>query len=366
MILHAIILSATPMIAPQDPGSRELRFVPPSGVSLAIAGTETHDLLMESLLTRRGTEEAAAAPIELRLRSKLETVIADGFLEEAGRLRRRYMDISGRLELIDPKSYVEETGEWSGQVIELSSPFQGVSVAFQPVPDKPGRFGRHYDGRALKESFLPTLEAPFDWGRFLALAPDQTARSVQLGDRWSLPVEVLQPLLAPSGFLAWRGEEAADEQILRAFQSGVAGNTYIGFDGSVAGQVEAEVKAVGGDSPESSFVELELSFDVTLRSDRSDFVSENRVEVEAVEQVQTLGAQLAVNLKGGARLRWSVADNRPLGATVLCDEIVELAVQILPPESEVVEQSIRMVGGLANRLEFRQVEVVAPTRSEGR
>ena len=59
------------MIAPQDPGSRELRFVPPSGVSLAIAGTETHDLLMESLLTRRGTEEAAAAPIELRLRSKL-------------------------------------------------------------------------------------------------------------------------------------------------------------------------------------------------------------------------------------------------------------------------------------------------------
>ncbi len=366
MILHAIILSAAPMLVPQDSGTHELRFVPPSCDSLAIVGTETHDLLMESLLTRRGTEEAAAAPIELRLRSKLETVIADAFRQESGRLRRKYMDLTGRLELIDPKSFVEETGEWSGQVIELSSPFESVSVAFQPIPGQPSRFGRHYEGRALKESFLPTLEAPFDWGRFLALAPEQAARSVQLGDRWSLPAEVLQPLLAPSGFVSWRGDDSADEQILRAFQSGVAGNIYIGFDGGVAGKVDAEVKAVGGDSPQSRFVEFELSFDITLRSDRSDFVSENRVEVEAVEQVQTLGAQLAVNLKGGARLRWSVAENRPLGATVLCDEVVELAVQLLPPESEVVEQSIRLIGGLANRLEFRQVEVVAPPRSEGR
>jgi len=321
---------------------------------------------MESLLTRRGAEAPASAQIELRLRSRLETVIAEGFREEAGRLRRRYMDLSGRLELIDPKSFVEETGEWSGQVIELSSPFQSVSVAFQPIPGQPDRFGRHYDGRALRESFLPTLEAPFDWGRFLALAPDESGKAVQIGDRWTLPVEVLQPLLAPSGFLSWRGEESADPQILRAFQSGVAGNAFIGFDGSAAGGVDVEVKVIGGDSPESRFVELELSFDVTLRSDRSDFVSENRVDVEALEQVQTLGAQLAVKFKGGARLRWSVAENRPLGATVLCDEIVELAVQILPPESEPVEQSIRMVGGVANRLEFRQVEVVAPQRSEGR
>jgi len=366
MIAHAIIFSAAPLLAPQESGALELRFEPPAGASLAIAATETHDLLMESLLTRRGEQEPASAQIELRLRSKLETVIADGFREEAGRFRRRYMDLAGRLDLIDPASFVEATGEWSGQSIELSSPFESVSVAFQPVPGRPGLFGRHYDGRALKESFLPTLEAPFDWGRLLALGPDQAAKAVQLGDRWSLPVEVLQPLVTPSGFLSWRGDESADEQILRAFQSGVAGNTYIGFDGNAAGKVNAEVKAIGGDTPQSRYVELELEFDVTLRSDRSGFISENRIDVEAVEQVQTLGAQLAVNLKGGARVRWSIAENRPLGATVLCDEIVELAVQILPPESEPVEQSIRMVGGLANRLEFRQVDVVPPPRSEGR
>jgi len=366
MILHAIVASAAPLLlsAAQEPV--EVRFDPSPGASLAITATETHDLLLESLVTRRGAGSPAQAEIELRLRSRLETVIADGFKEEAARRRRRYLGLEGRLELVDPRSLNEETGEWSGQIIELTSPFDGVSVAFEPIPGSPGRFGRHYDGRALREAFLPTLEAPFDWGRFLGTAPGRAARSVSQGDRWSLPPEVLQPLLAPSGFLLWRGNEGADEQILRAFQSGVAGNLYLGFDGRVEGTVEASVKTIGGDSPATRFVEFEFKFDVTMRSDRTEFIKENRLDAEAREQVETLSAQLAVQAKGGATLRWSVADQQPIGALVLCDEIVELAVQILPPEGGPVEQRIRMVGGLANRLEFREVQQAAPLRSEGR
>ncbi|MDB2575853.1 hypothetical protein N9Z54_01490 [Planctomycetota bacterium] len=366
MILHVMVASAAPFLLARTQEPIELRFEPPSGASLAISATESHDLLLESLVTRRGSEEPAQAEIELRLRSRLETVVADGFKEEAGRRRRRYLGLEGRLELVDPRSINEETGEWSGQVVELTSPFEGVSVAFQPLPGSDDRFGRHYDGRALREGFLSSLEAPFDWGRFLGSGTDREARSVSLGDRWSLPPEVLQPLLAPSGFLLWRGGEGADEQILRAFQGGVAGNLHIGFGGSVEGTVEATVKAIGGDSPESRFVEFEFKFDVTMRSDRTEFIKDNRIEAEARERVQTLAAQLAVQAKGGATLRWSVADQQPVGAMVVCDEIVELAVQILPPESEPVEQRIRMVGGLANRLEFREVQQQAPPRSEGR
>ncbi len=366
MILHVMVASAAPLLLARVQEPVELRFSPPSGAALAISATETHDLLLESLVTRRGAEAPAEAGIQLRLRSRLETVVADGFNEEAGRRRRRYLGLEGRLELVDPRSINEETGEWSGQIVELTSPFDGVSVAFQPLPGSVDGFGRHYDGRALREAFLPTLEAPFDWGRFLGSAAGREARSVSLGDRWSLPPEVLEPLLAPSGFLLWRGEEGADEQILRAFQSGVAGNLYLGFDGSVEGTVEASVKAIGGDSPESQFVEMEFKFDVTMRSDRTEFIKENRLEAEAQERVQTLSAQLAVQAKGGATLRWSVADQQPVGAMVLCDEVVELAVQILPPESEPVEQRIRMVGGLANRLEFREVQQQVPPRSEGR
>ena len=366
MMLHTLVLSAAPLLqAPaQDP--IELRFDPPVGSALTITATESHDLLMESLLTTRGGGKAIPANIDLRLRSRLETVIADLHADDAGRLRRRYMDLSGRLEMVDPDSVNEATGEWKGDVLELSSPFKDLSVAFQPAASQPGGFGRHFDGRTLRESFLPVLEAPFDWGRFLALPAGRASRAVTLGDRWELPPEVLQPLLAPSGFLAWRGEEDADAQILRAFDCGVAGNMYIGFDGDVSGKVEAQVKEIGGDSPEALFVELEIAVDVTLRSDRSSFIKENRIEAETVEQVQTLGARLSVRVKGGVRLRWSVADQVPLGAFALCDEVAELAVQILPPEGEQVEQRIRLAGGLANQLTFRQSPLEAPMRTEGR
>lgn len=366
MIPFTLVLSSAAALIGQEPATVAMRFDPPVGASLVVTSTETHDLLLEELVTRRGEGAPAPSEVALRLRSRLETSIAEGYREEAGRLRRRYIALDGRLELVDPASVDEDSGEWRGDTLPLTSPFAGVSVTFQPAEEQPGGFGRHFDGRALREGFLPTLDAPFDWGRFLPEAAGGTPDDLKVGARWELPAEVLQPLLAPGGFLAWRGDEKADEQIIRAFDCGVAGNHYLGFDGRVEGSVRARLKSVGGETPASRFAEVELEFDVTLRSDRSGFIEENRIEVEAVEGIKTLGARLAAQVKGGAVIRWSLTDHQPLGAVVLCDEVVELAVQVLPPDGVPVEQSIRMVGGLANRLKFMVAEQLPPHRTEGR
>jgi len=365
-MMHLAVLFAAPALVVQEPEVVSLRFDPPVGASIVTTTTETHDLLLEELLTRRGAGPAGSSDVALRLRSRFETTIAEGYREESGRLRRRYLGLEGRLELVDPASVDETTGEWRGDTLAVTSPFEQVSVTFQPAAGHPDGFGRHYDGRALREQFLPTLDAPFDCGRVLAVPAGQAAREARVGDRWDLPPAVLQPLLSPTGFLAWRGDKDADEQILRAFDCGVAGNHYLGFDGRVEGAVTARVKALGGETPEARFAEVELEFDVTLRSDRSSFIQENRIDVEAEEGIQTLGARLSTRVKGGAVVRWSLTDHQPLGAVVLCDEVVELSVQILPPDGVLVEQSIRMTGGLANRLAFREATQLPPQRTEGR
>ena len=50
----------------------------------------------------------------------------------------------------------------------------------------------------------------------------------------------------------------------------------------------------------------------------------------------------------------------------ICDETVSMSVSVLPSESDPVQQSMAMVGGIANRLAFRRIPLAPVRRTEGR
>ena len=143
-------------------------------------------------------------------------------------MRRRFLDVAGVVQLVDPTSINEETGEWNGAEFKLTSPSVGVSVAFHPAKGQPDGYGRHFDGKALREPLLPRLAVPFDWSALLPPPGENGAASLELGESFTIRPEVLEPLVAPTGFLPWRGGKRADPQILRAHASGLGGNLRSG------------------------------------------------------------------------------------------------------------------------------------------
>jgi len=368
----AALVAGAALQTPQEPQqetqarTHEFRFEPPVGMALATTVTESHDLLLVELETRRGDEAPRDADAALRLRSRADVLFADERDGETGRIRRRYVDIAGSIQLVDPESFNEETGEWNGSEFKITSRLAGISVAFQPAENQPGGFGRHFDAKALREPILPLLAPPVDWSTFFPPKGEDGVARGALGDSWSLAPELLQPLLAPTGFLGWRGGEGADPQILRAHASGVGGNLHLGFEGGATGTATATIKQIGGDPSLGRYAEIELAYDIVVQADRTDFADEQRLEREGDEGIEMLGATLRVHLKGGATIRWAFELGRPTAVFVAADESVTMSVRVLPPDGEAVEQSMRMVGALVNGLKFREMPLAPVTRREGR
>ncbi len=341
-----------------------LRFERPERLGLSVITNETHDLVLQSLTTQFGDADPIEQPTAMRLRTRTQVAAVDE-VDGPTRLRRRFLDAEGTIQVMDPAAVDEAAGTWQGVEFSLKSPFPGVSVAFTPVPGQPGGFGRHYDSTALRESLLPRLATPTDWSTLLpAVDSDGAPRALELGDTWELPIASLEPLLAPSGFMGWRAaEEGADEQVLRAFASGVGGNLHLAFDGDAEGDVTARLETVGVEGDDGRYAEIRVKFDIAMRGDRDEFVDDRRMESEGELDVDVIGALLVIGLEGEATIRWSLELDRPLRAIVAARESVEMTVRVLPENGQVVTQTIAMRGSLANSVKVSNVPL-APSKRE--
>ncbi|QDV07555.1 hypothetical protein Poly30_30810 [Planctomycetes bacterium Poly30] len=337
--------------------------------ALGVTVKETHDLLLMSLTTQFGEADPVPSTVAMRLRTRMDSAMAEEAVdtgEGPGAMRRRYLAHEGEIQVIDPGSVDEVAGTWNGVTIALKSPLEGTSVAFVPADAQPGGFGRHFDALALRESALPKLSAPTDWSRYLKPADADGKHMIALGDQWTLDIALLEPLLAPAGFLGWRtekpkeGEEKreSDQQILRAFTSGVGGNLQLGFDGEVSGTAEARLQTVGVDPDNGRYGQIQIDFDLTFRADREDFVDARRLEEDGEMDVEVLGGELEVGVKGVAFVNWGLALGRPFSCLVTGEESVVMTVRVLPPDSQnVVSQAMSMKGGLAHGLTFKELDL---------
>lgn len=338
-----------------------LRFDRPAKAGLAVTTSETHDLVLQSLTTQFGEEDAVEQPTSMRLRSRADVAVIDE-AADAGAVRRRYVAGEATLQIMDPSAVNEEEGTWQGFEIKLGTPVQDLSVVFVPAEAQPEGFGRHFDATPLRETVLPQLSAPADWGAFLPkAAADGERAELELGDEWKLDPMALEPILAPSGFMGWRpGEEAvSDPQILRAFTSGVGGNLQLAFDGTVTGTASARLDTVGVDPDVGRYADITLKFDLAMRADRDAFVDDRRMESEGEMDVEMLGAQLSVALEGEGSIRWSLEQQRPVGGIVAARENVTMTVRVMPQsgdqQGQVVSQTIHMKGSIVNNLKCRTV-----------
>ncbi|MEM1453225.1 MAG: hypothetical protein AAF726_24720 [Planctomycetota bacterium] len=363
----ALLLAGFVCLAPasaQTGRKYELRYDPPTDQALAMTTTEAHDLNLTELLLKRGDGEPIQQRAALQLRTRADALIADEREPATGRLRRRFLDVAGVVQLVDPTSINEETGEWNGAEFKLTSPSVGVSVAFHPAKGQPDGYGRHFDGKALREPLLPRLAVPFDWSALLPPPGENGAASLELGESFTIRPEVLEPLVAPTGFLPWRGGKRADPQILRAHASGLGGNLQIGFDGKVSGTVEGRLSEIGGDPDAGRYADLTYTFTIELEADRTDFVDERRLEREG--DLETRGAVLRAKLEGTCVVRWGLDGGLPVSASLGADETVQMSVRVQPPGGEQAEQTMRMKGRLLNGIRFRTMPLSPPQRSVGR
>ncbi|MEM6672827.1 MAG: hypothetical protein AAF726_08270 [Planctomycetota bacterium] len=371
-------LALVPLALPASEAHQKtvLRYEPPTDRALSLAVTETHDLTLRTLSTRVGDAEPVEGSDSFRLRTRVDTVFADEHADTDGSpIRRRYLDAAATLTVSPPLVEGEEAPDESRRRdYALMSPFRDVSVVYVPADGQPEGFGRHYDARSLPEPLLPKLSAPFDWAALLPPARPDGTRSAGIGDSWTIPPEALESLIAGGGFLNWRspkpkkGEEEPpqkDERLQRVFSTGVGGNLYVGFDGRVTGSADASLAQVGQDG-DVSWAEIVIAFDVRLLADRSDFVDDKRLESLGEDDVEMLGANLGVALRGTATLRWDLTAHRPSEATVEAAETIAMNVRLSPPGGAYFEQAMGMEGRLQSRLSFDVIPATPVRRTVGR
>ncbi|MFT6833407.1 MAG: hypothetical protein ACJAZN_003591 [Planctomycetota bacterium] len=345
----------------------EFVFQRPVQRALGITVKETHDLLLTSLTTQFGEREPTASTVAMRLRTRLDVALAEEYADAGpgpDALRRLYLDAVGEIQVIDPASVDDVAGTWNGVGIALKSPLKDVSVAFVPAEGQPDGHGRHFDGAALRESALPKLAVPTDWSQYLPPVKESGGPHVAtLGDRWSLDAALLEPFLAPAGFMGWRTEKPKDGaspaesegQILRAFATGVGGNLQQAFDGKVTGTAEARLLTVGVDPDNGRFGQIEIRFELGLRADPDAFVASRRLDDEGELDVDILGSDLEVRIKGIAVLNWGLDSGRPFSGLVNAEETVSMTVRVLPESGDVVSQTMVMKGNLLNGLTFKEL-----------
>ncbi len=376
----ALLASASPTsISVAVPSSQdraqEFVFVRPTTMALGVVVKETHDLTLKSLSTQFGEAPPKALEVAMRLRTRLDAALAEEVIDigaGVNALRRRYLSLAGEIQVLDPASIDEAAGTSDGVGLPLKSPLEGLSVVFQPAASQPDGHGRHFDGRALRESALPSLAVPTDWSTFLPPTDDPSGvRRLVLGETWSLDPALLEPLLAPSGFLGWRTEkknpgEGAPEpesnsQVVRAFASGVGGNLHLAFDGELEGEATVKLVTVGVDPDHGRFGELNIQFVLNLQANRSEFIRSRRFEEEGELDVEVVGGDLSVRLAGTGVIKWGLDLGRPFAALVAADEDVTMTVKVRPESGELVSQTIQMEGAVANGLKFRE-RAMAPIK----
>ena len=363
------------LIAQDKP--QEFIFVRPTRTAMGIVINETHDLTMLSLSTQIGenppvTSEGGSTGMRTRIDASIAEEIVDVGAEVNG-LRRRYVALEGRVQLVDVSTINEEDETFQGLDFELRSPLEGSSVVFQPAASQPDGFGRHFDGVALRESALPSLAAPSDWSNLLPpAAKESEAVMITLGDSWALDPMSLEPLLAPTGALGWRRkkeerEEAqdptSDAQVLRAFASGVGGNLHLAFDGEVTGEVSARLVTVGVDPDHGRFGEISISFTLEFTADRQEFLNSRRLGDGGELDIDVVGGELFVRMNGQATVRWGLDLGRPLSVLTVAEEEVRMAVSIRPPSGELASQTIVMKGAVQSGLTFRDRPLVPIKRA---
>jgi hypothetical protein len=355
-------------IAPAQGNTQEFVFVRPTAQALGVVVKETHDLTLQSLTSQFGEEAPQSVEVAMRLRTRLDAALAEEVIDAgagANALRRRYLSLEGEIQVVDPGSVNEEEGTWDGVGLPLQSPFEGLSVVFQPAASQPDGHGRHFDGRALRESALPSLAVPTDWSTFLPPSTDSSGvRKITLGDTWKVDPARLEPLLAPSGFLGWRtvkkdkkegGQQPeSSTQVLRAFASGVGGNLHLAFDGELEGEATAKLVTVGVDPDHGRYGEFNVEFSINLAANRNQFVQSRRIEGEGELDVDVVGGDLTVRLAGAAVIKWGIDTGRPFAALVAADEDVMMTVRVQPETGDAVSQTIQMQGSVANGLTFRE------------
>ncbi len=361
--------TAYPQEKPQD-----FVFVRPANKAIRLTVKETHDLLLESLTTQFGDQAPVAATVAMRLRTRMETALGEETLAlDAMPLgyRRRYLATQGEIQVIDPASVNPVDDTWNGVELKLESPMLNSSVAFIPAASQPGGYGRHYDTRAMREVFLPKLSAPTDWSSFLPPSTEAGGPSrAALGDSWPIDIRLMESLVAPVGYMGWRTEKPEDrkkedeskQQVLRAFSSGVGGNLQWGFQGEVTGEATARLQTVGVDPDNGRFAQIEIKFDIGLRSQRDSFDSSRRFEGDGEMEVEMLGGELEMRLKGVALINWGLDLDRPFSGLVNAEESVAMTVRVLPNAGEVVSQTISMRGALVNGLTFREMPLAPAKR----
>ena len=364
LLASAFLVSSA---APSQDRPQDFVFVRPTAQAMGVVVKETHDLTLQTLSTQFGDGPARPAEVAMRLRTRLDAALAEEVVDvgaDVNALRRRYISLKGEVQVIDPSSVDEVAGTWEGVGIDLLSPFEALSVVFQPSAEQPGGYGRHFDGQALRESALPSLAAPTDWASMLPPTKDASGVcKITLGDTWAMDPALLEPLLAPCGFLGWRTEKKdrkegktepeSNSQVLRAFASGVGGNLHLAFDGELEGEANAKLVTIGVDPDQGRYGEIAITFAVNLRSNRSDFVRSRRFADESEDDVEVEGGELSVRLEGVASLNWGLDVGRPIGALVTAQEDVMMTVTVRPPTGELVAQTIQMQGTVANGLTFR-------------
>ena len=370
-MLPLITLSSALLVssaAPTQDKPQEFVFVRPTAQALSIVVKETHDLTLQSLSTQFADRPARAADVAMRLRTRLDAAIAEEVVDVGAgvnALRRRYIALEGEVQVIDPASVDEAAGTWEGVGLALQSPMQGMSVVFQPAPSQPDGYGRHFDGLALRESALPSLATPTDWSTFLPPTQDASGvRQITLGQTWSLDPALLEPLVAPSGFLGWRTEKQdpkegkkqpeSDTQVLRAFASGVGGNLHLAFDGEVEGEVNAKLVTVGVDADHGRYGEISIPFVLNMRADRNKFARTRRMAGEAEVDMEIVGGELTLRLEGLATIKWGLDLGRPFAALISAQEDVTMSISVRPESGDLVNQVIQMQGAIANGLTFRE------------
>lgn len=347
---------------------QEFTFVRPTRAAMGIVVKETHDLTMLSLSTQLGENPpVVTGGTSTGMRTRVDASIAEEIVDvgaEVNGLRRRYLALEGKVQLVDISSVNTENQTFEGLGLELRSPLEGLSVVFQPAASQPDGFGRHFDGVALREAALPSLSAPSDWSRLLPPAPkDSDAVMITLGDSWALDPALLEPLIAPTGALGWRrrkdeGKKAqdptSDAQVLRAFASGVGGNLHLAFDGEVTGEANAKLVTVGVDPDHGRYGEVSISFALEFAADRQEFLNSRRLGGEGELDVDVVGGDLSVRLNGQATIKWGLDLGRPFAALTVAEEEVSMTVSIRPPSGELASQTIVMKGALQNGLSFRE------------
>ncbi|MFT7078269.1 MAG: hypothetical protein ACJA0P_004296, partial [Planctomycetota bacterium] len=80
-----------------------------------------------------------------------------------------------------------------------------------------------------------------------------------------------------------------------------------------------------------------------------------RLDDEGELDVDILGSDLEVRIKGIAVLNWGLDSGRPFSGLVNAEETVSMTVRVLPESGDVVSQTMVMKGNLLNGLTFKEL-----------